>query len=505
MYHPSLPFPVYCRECWYGDGWDPTSFGREYDFSKNFFKQYKELQDIIPRPNLWQRNAINSDYSNVVAESKNVYLSASVVMNSENVFYSRSVDKSTDIVDCTNLKEGQNLYENVECEKNFNSEYLLFSRNCLNSYFLVDCVNCSNCTLSSNLRNKEFYIRNQKYSKEEYFKEVEKLNFKSRNSREKIIKEFEEVKKKAIYRFANIVRSVNSTGNNLSGVKNCQNCFDAWEVENLKYCYRALNGFKDSMDSGFGLKSEMLYEYITGAANDYNVKFSCAALNSVRNADYTDYCTDCNNIFGCIGLKKKENAILNKIYPKEEFEKLRAEIIKQMNEMPYIDKASRIYKYGEFFPIELSPWAYNETMAQEIFSLTKEEAKKNGYTWREDEKRNFEITMHPEKIPDSIDEVNEEILKEVLGCAHKGECAHQCITAFRITDYELKFYKKHNIPLPVLCPNCRYGERSAQLPALRLWKRSCMKEGCQNEFETPYAPERPETVYCERCYQNEVY
>ncbi len=27
---------------------------------------------------------------------------------------------------------------------------------------------------------------------------------------------------------------------------------------------------------------------------------------------------------------------------------------------------------------------------------------------------------------------------------------------------------------------------------------------CPNEFETSYAPERPEIVYCEKCYQQEV-
>jgi hypothetical protein len=31
----------------------------------------------------------------------------------------------------------------------------------------------------------------------------------------------------------------------------------------------------------------------------------------------------------------------------------------------------RIYKYGEFFPSELSPFAYNETTAQEYYPLTK--------------------------------------------------------------------------------------------------------------------------------------
>ena len=37
MYHESVPFSVYCRECWDGDGWDASSFARDYDFSKTFF------------------------------------------------------------------------------------------------------------------------------------------------------------------------------------------------------------------------------------------------------------------------------------------------------------------------------------------------------------------------------------------------------------------------------------------------------------------------------------
>ena len=70
---------------------------------------------------------------------------------------------------------------------------------------------------------------------------------------------------------------------------------------------------------------------------------------------------------------------------------------------------------------------------------------------------------------------------------------------------EFKFYKRMNLPLPRLCPNCRHYERLKQRNPLRLWHRKCMKEGCQNEFETSYAPDRPEIIYCERCYQQEVY
>src|SRR3989344_19348 len=513
MYHESVPFPVYCRECWYGDGWDPTSYGREYDMARPFFEQYKEFSNTVPRLMFWQRNANNSDYSNHVAESRNAYMSASVIKESENVFYSKNIDDSRDIVDCLNIINGsEQLYETVEAQGNYNSQYLLLCRNTLDSYYSFDCINCSNCFLSYNLRNKKFCIRNKQYSQKEYFQELEKFNLKSRTSREVLLKEFEEVKKQAIFRFGNITKCVNVTGNNMLNVKNGKNCFEIYNIENASYCYRILDS-KDCVDTSFSMKSELLYEYSSGGMNDYNVKFSYSAMNFVRNADYAESCMNCSNIFGCISLRDAENAILNKVYSKKEFETLRSEIIKQMSALPFIDKGGRKYEYGEFFPIEISPWAYNETSAQEIAPLSKESAQKSGYSWRDADEKNFNITMSGNMIPDNIDEVGESILKEVLGCAHEGKCNHQCNIAFRITDYEFKFYKKHDIPLPIFCPNCRYYERFKVMPGLKLYKRNCMcdkaghghNEKCPNEFETSYSPDRPEKVYCESCYNKEVY
>jgi len=109
-----------------------------------------------------------------------------------------------------------------------------------------------------------------------------------------------------------------------------------------------------------------------------------------------------------------------------------------------------------------------------------------------------------------------------------ASCNHQCTTAFRIIPEELQFYRRMNLPLPRLCPNCRHYERLAQRNPLKLWHRSCACGGrksqapntksqyentakyqhgeapCPNEFETTYSPERPEIVYCEQCYQSEV-
>jgi hypothetical protein len=175
-----------------------------------------------------------------------------------------------------------------------------------------------------------------------------------------------------------------------------------------------------------------------------------------------------------------------------------------MNDMPYIDSCGRIYKYGEFFPSDLSPFCYNETIAQEYFPLTKEQAIQQGYKWKEKEERNYTIDIKNEDIPDNINDITDDITTKIIECAHK-DCNHQCTEAFKIIPEELTFYRRMNLPIPRLCPNCRHGERIIQRNPMKLWHRSCMKEGCTNEFETSYAPERPEIVYCEKCYQGEVY
>ena len=228
----------------------------------------------------------------------------------------------------------------------------------------------------------------------------------------------------------------------------------------------------------------------------------------------SEECQNCLNVFGCEGLRKKQYCILNKQYTKEEYEKLLPKIIKHMEEMPYVDKKGNIYKYGEFFPSDLSPFCYNETIAQEYFPLVKEEALEKNYIWKDIEARNYIVDIKNEDISDNINEVNEDIIGKVIECEHKGTCKEQCTEAFKIIPEELKFYKRMNLPLPRLCPNCRHFQRLKQRNPLKLWHRQCMcdktnhlhgNEECDTEFETSYAPDRPEIVYCEKCYQQEIY
>jgi len=213
-------------------------------------------------------------------------------------------------------------------------------------------------------------------------------------------------------------------------------------------------------------------------------------------------CYSSSNVFGCVGVQKKQYCILNKQYTKEEYEVLVPKIIEHMNEMPFVDKKGRVYKYGEFFPPELSLFPYNESLAFSDFPMTKEEAIEEGYGWKDPEEKDYKITLESEMIPDHIKDVTDEILTETIGCAHGGECSDRCTDAFKITKQELDFYRAHNIPIPRLCHNCRHAKRVKNQSPMKLWDRKCAK--CGKDIKTSYAPDRPEIVYCENCYNAEV-
>jgi len=476
-------------------------YGRDYDFNKPFFEQIKKLFQEIPQPSSFLKNVVNVTYASYVDSAKNVYLSSSVVYSSEDVYYSTNIDSSAMIFDSFGLKKSEKCYQNTQGDRNYNCQYLDSCRECLDSHFLFNCVNCKNCLLSTNLRNKQYYIKNKPYSKKEYFDYLKNIDFGKYQTQQDLIKEFASIKLKAIHKYANVIKSVNVTGDNIANSKNSHNVFDGYDFENVKYAYRSL-GLRDSMDVTHGASSSLFYEFMTGGAEDsYLVRFATNCSAGLHDTYYTNFCRSSSNLFGCMALNNKKHCILNKQYSEKEYEQMIEKIKKHMDEMPYVDKQGRTYKYGEFFPMELCPFAYNESIVQDFFPLTKEQALKQGYAWRKKPKLEYKPTLKAEDLPDNIKDAKDDILKEVIECGNKN-CSSSGV--FKIIPQELKFYRKQSIPLPRLCPDCRYRERMKKKNPWKLWHRKCMKKGCDTEFETSYAPDRPEIVYCEKCYNKEV-
>jgi hypothetical protein len=189
-----------------------------------------------------------------------------------------------------------------------------------------------------------------------------------------------------------------------------------------------------------------------------------------------------------------------------------------MDEMPFTDSQGLVYKYGEFFPLEFSPFGYNNTLASQHFDLSKEEAKAKNYAWIETDRGEYKITKKAEELPNWAQDLKNEIINEVIECS-------KCKNPYRILENELIFYKRENLPLPRICNECRHEQRISDRLKLFLYDRSCMCAGsfdetkkykntvthahgdthCGEEFKTGYATTRPEIVYCEKCYQQEVY
>lgn len=518
IYPPEAEANVLDQKDWWKDDWDALKYGREYDFSKPFFVQFQELLTSVPLINVFNENSENSDYTNHVEANKNSYL-IFASMWSEDAAYGKGLSKVKDSMDILHGESIENCYDVMYCEKSYNVFYSERATGCNDSYFLYNCKNCSNCTGCVNLKNKSYCFFNEQLTKEEYEKRLQELHLENRDGREKFEQEFQGFLLKFPRQYAYILNSEDVSGDYIFHSKSCHHCFSIYENgENLRYITHGGWQLKDSTDCyGVGL-GERLYKVLDGGIDSSLIKCMMVERGGFE-TEYGFYCHNSSYIFGCVGVRKKEYCILNKQYTKEEYEALLPRIKKHMNEMPYVDKSGRTYKYGDFFPSEISFYCYNDTIAQEYFPLTREQALAQGYRWRDSRKVSYENTLRASSLPKTIAEVQDDITKQIITCEHEGKCADQCTTAFKIMPFELAFYRKHNIPLPKLCSNCRHFTRIAKRNPMKLWHRTCMcnnkvfanttthwhKDGaCTNEFETSYAPERPEIVYCRDCFNSEV-
>ena len=522
-YPADAPFPVYCRECWWGDAWDGREHGLTYDWSKPFFSRFFELQKRVPQIALQVTNSVNCDFANQIVDCRNCYLIASAG-EAEDCYYGHRILKSRNIVDCSLVVRCETCYQCVECQ---GVSYGAYIQNCVDAMdlsFCYDVRGSEHCFMSSNLRRAAYVFRNKRLGRDEYEKAMREVDLGSYQNIRQYKKEFADLVANSIHAYADMKNCVDSTGQILTNAKSSRNCFRSSDLENCSYMLY-VDGAKDCMDVSIGTL-ERGYEISTGGIKSANVLFSTDVWPEVRDIAY---CASCRNgsrdLFGCIGLKKGQYCILNKQYTEKEYTELLPRIIRHMHEMPYKDGKGRIYAYGEFFPAELSHSPYNESQAQDYFSLTKDEAGAERYPWRDPENRSVGISKHVADLPDHIKDISESVLQEIIGCEHAENCNERCTAGYRITPFELEFYKKRNIALPRLCPNCRNYERLRQQNPVRLWHGRCMcqwprsareggyrnraahfhgSEKCPNEFETSYPPESAKLIYCESCYQTEV-
>jgi hypothetical protein len=487
IFPPNTIFPVYKQDIWFSDKWEPPQ--ADYDPRRPFLEQWHELQLKTPRSGLFNTGGtlVNSDYVSSAARCKDCYMIFSADHN-ENCYYSNFINYSRDCCDCLTVIGCELSYEILDCKNCYHLYYSTDCDNCRDGYFLYDCVGCSDCYFCTNLRNKKYYFRNKQLTAEQYQVEIKKINFNSRQAVDQLKADWQEFKKQnGICRYFHGIRNINVSGDYISNSKNCSYCFDSDELEDSKFCSRLFDKNKDCYDyDHWGEKSELIYETIASGTHCYNIKFCVNSWENSHDLEYCDHCFICYDCFGCVGLKKGKFCILNKKYPEEDYHQLVEKIKISMK----VDGT-----YGDFFSPKFSPYLFNYSVGADFFNLNQAEAEKLGFKWQVIEKQ-WQKTDY--QIPDDINSISEDILNQILTCQHCGK-------NYKLIKQELNFYCQQNIPVPRQCFDCRHLARVHSRNPRQLYHRQCMRPGCKNEFETTYAPDRLEKVYCEECYQKEIY
>lgn len=487
QYHEKQPFPVYSPSAWWADSFDGTEYGQDFDFKRPFFEQFQELKNKVPHLALFNTEGTmeNSDFNNCAAYIKNCYLVGETDY-CENCYYGNLLKKSKDLMDCSVCYESELCYECVDCQNCYGLNFSQDCISCSDSFFLKNCISCKDCIGSINQRQKQYMIFNKQYSQEEYEKIKAGFNLNTRsgveNLRQQVAAFFTTQPHKAVIAEQN----QNSLGDHLYNAKDSYYCFDSKDLEDCMYCAKLSMGVKSSMDyNSWGNKAELMYQCVACGDNNYNCKFCVTCQVNMINCDYCYECFSCQDCFGCVGLKKKQYCVLNKQYSKEEYLALRTKIIEHMK---------KDGQWGQFFPGNICAFGYNESIAMDMLPLTKEQALKFGFPWKDEDPHPSQPATY--QVPDDIKDLAKDVSNEILQC-------NQCQKNYKIIPQELGFYQRANLAASDKCPLCRHQNRMKLRNTLKLWTRPC--SNCQQPTATSYAPNREEKIVCDKCFMATVY
>ncbi|HBF67388.1 MAG TPA: hypothetical protein DDW36_03120 [Candidatus Magasanikbacteria bacterium] len=482
---PQAPVKVYDHDFWWSDGWDPMEYGREYDFSRSFFDQFLKLMQNVPFPSRNIQNLINSDYSDQGGDLKNCYLcfNSGKVEDSAYILNANLVKDSFDLNDASSVEIS---YASLGIGESYKVFFSFYCDRSNNLWFSQNCVGCSFCFGCINLRNKQYHIFNKPVSKEEYLAFSKNLNWCDPKAVVDIFKKRDELKKQIPRRAFHGSRAEDVSGEHLYNCKDVHDAFDVKDSENCKHLYTAKN-FKDAYDISFTVYGELQYNSLTcgGKGSGYSIIGSHSCFNCSFTS-YADQCFSSNNIFGCVGLKKKEYCILNKQYSKADYLTLVEKLKKHMQ---------KTGEWGLFFPRELSPFAYNESIINEYHPLKREEALALGYRWRDSIPRTRgKETIDAGALPHDISKVPDTITHEILSC-------EECGNNYKVITQEVNFLKRQELPLPRACFDCRHSRRMRSRDKRILEKRACSV--CDVAVNTTYR-ETEQPLMCESCYWKRV-
>lgn len=473
------PYPVYCHNCWWSDKWEPISYGANYRSGVSFFEQFADLQSRVPQLAMMNDNGVaseNCEYCQDFAFGKNCYL-VTGSWKLRDSMYCTNCNNGRDLVDCDSLNLDCELcYQCTDSQRLYGCKFVYFSSGCNNCLLGFDLRECRDCLCCFGLRQKQFCVFNEQLTEQEYRQRVANLRLSSFEGLQLSFDEFlsfvRRFPQRAVYQ-TNCEKCLGS------GLHNCRDTigFDLVNADRCRYYYKG-DSPQHCYDVHQSGNPQWCYESVT-PDDSYLAAFSTWCWKG-KHILYSDNCHSSEHLFGCISMRRAGYCILNKQYSKQEYEGMAALIANEMI-------ASG--EWGEFFPMQTSPFMYNETVANEYFPLERRVAVELGLRWSEQPDR--ERSNSGVFVPSDIADVPDKLVSELLSCAN-------CNRGYKINVKELSFYKEMKVPVPRECADCRRKKRWAMRHPHRLCQREC--HGCGRICSSVLVPSRFEQVYCEVCY-----
>ncbi|MFH1404948.1 MAG: hypothetical protein ABIH21_02505 [Patescibacteria group bacterium] len=433
--HPATGLKVLPDEEWYAE--DFSDQGRDYDPQASFFDQFRKLQLDVPMTAT--RNFVET-HNSIAAVSSGAVNSFFTLggINKNDLFTINSESENSCMINwCHGIQEG---YMIGDCDKTFRSKYIFDSAEINNCNFVFNSFDLENCFFASNQTHQKYLWYDKHVSKEEYEKNISKVDLSCRGS----LKEWEEkfiawLSKDVIWPEALLVNSPGCTGEYIVNCLNLKNSYAcAWSARD---CYFVIHCYNKTENCAFLIGAATCSNlYYSVSCNECtNTKFS-SYMNQCVDCEYSMNCVNCEYCFGCAGLNRKKFHIFNKEYSETDYWQRVDELKCAMLERG---------EYGEFFPLKFSPSYQPYGGIPMYLHADDEELKKLGSFEFDPESldaigENLAHAQNPtptSQLPECLsDGIDEWIGKPMLDEKHGRK--------FAFLKPEVDFYKKHKLPLP---------------------------------------------------------
>ncbi len=133
-------------------------------------------------------------------------------------------------------------------------------------------------------------------------------------------------------------------GDYLFQTKNAYYCFEDANCSDSIYLFDSFKA-ENCCDGDYIIESQWCYDCVD-ISNSNNCTY-CIYCSRLYDSHFCYHCMDSSNLFGCVYLKFQEYCIVNKQYPKEEYEKKVAELKKR----PFEENMAEMKKLRLRYPV----------------------------------------------------------------------------------------------------------------------------------------------------------